>query len=211
MHPLQVRLVLGETALADQRHRLVKAHLKKCIQLRNAPSSLKEPEVLVHRNDLPKSSPRLATVQLADVCDHVVELVHLALDALAVLSRGRRGARVLGRCAGAPRVGFAGHRVHVPDAAADARVLVYGESADPVGVVELVFPEELALQCGQLIPLEPRKHLLVSRGAQRMRHNSRNQVREAIRPCVGDQEVGDRRAPLHHDRRQGVVLPTGLP
>mmetsp|Transcript_88404 Transcript_88404/g.247297 ORF Transcript_88404/g.247297 Transcript_88404/m.247297 type:complete len:210 (-) Transcript_88404:17-646(-) len=173
------------------------------VQFGNAPSPMEQCEIPVNGNDLAE-----VRAQEAQEVHHVVELVHFAEDALPVRSPWRGGPTILRGAARARWVCGLRDRVGLSwkDNVADARVLVHREGADPVGLVELALPEELALQGSQLLPAQPRQNLLVGRRVQGVRHHGRHQVREAVRPRVRHEVVRHGVAPSHQHRGQGAVL-----
>mmetsp|Transcript_51313 Transcript_51313/g.148141 ORF Transcript_51313/g.148141 Transcript_51313/m.148141 type:complete len:215 (+) Transcript_51313:94-738(+) len=146
-HALQLVHVRGEARLAHELHGLGHAERERHVQLRDAPCPLKEPEIFVHCDDLAE-----AGAQSAQVLDHVVELVHLAQSALPIRSHWQGVTVELRHATWASRVKLPCDRVDVlvEDPVANAGMLVDGEGAYPVGLVELVFPIQLALQSGKL-------------------------------------------------------------
>mmetsp|Transcript_25080 Transcript_25080/g.70309 ORF Transcript_25080/g.70309 Transcript_25080/m.70309 type:complete len:224 (-) Transcript_25080:27-698(-) len=159
--------------------------------------------------------PGEAWAQGHQIAHHVDELVDLAWCALPVSPQRRRRADVLGLPARAHRVRHAGHGVHVgrENSPADRGMLVHGEGADPVRLVQGALPEELALQGPELLVPEPREDLLEARRPQGVRDYGGDEVREAVRPRVGHHVLRHGLAPTHQRDGQGaarVLLATRL-
>mmetsp|Transcript_83888 Transcript_83888/g.264842 ORF Transcript_83888/g.264842 Transcript_83888/m.264842 type:complete len:462 (-) Transcript_83888:730-2115(-) len=177
--------------------------------LREAPTAVQEAEFRVDRYHL-----REARHPVDEESDHVVKLVHLAFHGAVaeVLRLPAAAGGVL------PPVGVLAlavpldavrgtSRGRLPEAGADARVLVDAEGADPVAEAEAVCRAQLQPHPAQPIQgAELPQHVLeVVAHLQRVGRHSRYEVQKEVRPAVRDHSLRPDGLPAAPDGGHGLA------